>query len=137
MEDVSHILKVRIIANREERLKALMERENLSRQEADMIVDKIDEERTKWSMKLYGINIWDCRQYDLVMNIGRIGISDAIDTICRTVAGTAFQPTAASQQRIEQLALEALENLKKMHHVSPFFEPLRDSPFSKKREIIK
>ena len=88
-------------------------------------------------MKLYGIDICDCRQYDLMMNIGRISVSDAAKMICQTVTQKAFQPTDESQQKIEQLALEALENLKKLHHVSPFFEPLRDSSFSKKRDIIK
>lgn len=137
VEDVSHILKVRIIANREERLQSLMQRENISRTEADLVIDKIDDERTKWSMKLYGIDTCDCRQYDLVVNIGRISISDATDMICQTIAKNAFQPTVESQQKIEKLAGEALENLKKIHHVSPFFEPLRDSPFSKKRDLMK
>ena len=80
-----------------------MERENFTRDEADMIIDKIDDERTKWSMKLYGIDIWDCRQYDLVMNIGRISVADATEIICRTITKETFQPTAESQQKIEQL----------------------------------
>ena len=137
VEDVSHVLKVRIIADREERLKYLIKREKISKEEAARTLDKIDDERTKWSLKLYGIDIWDCRQYDMVINIGKITIDEAVSMICNTVNMEAFQPTVESQAKIEKMVAEAVANLKKANHISPFFEPMRDSPFSKKREIEK
>lgn len=137
VEDVSHVLKVRITADREERLKSLVKREKISREEAVLSLDKIDAERTRWSMKLYGIDICNCRQYDLVINIGRISIDNAVEMICQTINLEAFQPTAESQQKIEKIAAEAMAFLKTKNHLSPFFEPLRDSPFSKKRNLVK
>ncbi|MBW2200875.1 MAG: hypothetical protein JRF71_08560 [Deltaproteobacteria bacterium] len=99
------------------------------------MVNKVDEDRTKWSMKLYGIDPWDSRLYDQVINIGKITIDDAVDKVCQTAGLKAFQPTAESQEQIEKLAREALEKAEDRSNISPFFEPLRDPPDCKKRKI--
>ncbi len=137
INDVSHVLKVRIIADMEERLAYLMKREKVSREEAVRLVEKIDEQRSKWSLSLYGIDTWDCRLFDLVINIGKITIDEAVDLVCQTVKLKAFQTTPESQQKIEILAQEALKKLEEEDHKPPFFEPMRDSPWSKKRELKK
>ncbi len=133
VNDISHVVKVRIIADMEQRLAYMMKRENVSREEAALMVNKVDEERTKWSMKLYGLDTWDSRLYDLVINIGKISIDDAVGLICRTAALKAFQPTAESQDKVEAMACDALKIAE--DNISPFFEPLRDPPYCKKRQI--
>lgn len=137
VKDVSHVLKVRITADTEPRLTALMNRESVSKEEALQVLKQIDKERSKWSMKLYGIDLWDCRLYDMVINIGKISLDETVDLIYQTVQLEAFQPTAESKKRIKNLAGEAMATLKKTNNISPFFEPMRDSPFGKKREIKK
>ena len=135
VKDISHVLKVRIIADMEERLTYMMKRENVSKEEAVLMVNKVDEERTKWSMKLYGIDPCDCRLYELVINIGKISIDDAVDLICQTAGLKAFQPTTESQEQIEKLTCEALQIAEDRGNISPFFEPLRDPPNCKIRKI--
>lgn len=135
VKDISHVLKVRIIADMEERLAYMMKRENVSKEEAAQIVNKVDEERTNWSVKLYGIDTRDCRLYDQVINIGKITIDDAVDLVCQTAGLKAFQPTVESQEQIEKLAREALQKAEDRSNISPFFEPLRDPPDYKKRTI--
>jgi len=56
---ISHVLKVRIIADLEERIRLEMEREGISKKEASHILKKDDKERKKWSKHLYGIDTWD------------------------------------------------------------------------------
>ena len=135
VKDIPHVLKVRIIADIDERIMYMMKRENVSEAEALRIVEKVDNERQAWSIKLYGIDTWDCRLYDLTINIGKISSDDAVDMICQTVKLKAFQTTAKSQLQIEKIASEARSEIKNI--VSPFFEPLRDSPWSKQHEIKK
>lgn len=135
VSDISHVLKVRIIADMAERIKYMMKRENVSKEEAAQLINKVDEERSKWSLKLYGIDTWDCRLYDLIINIGKVTIDDAVDLVCQTVKLNAFQPTTKSQKLIEKLAKEALSKSEDINNISPFFEPMRDNPFSKKRKI--
>ena len=135
ISDISHVLKVRIIADMTERITHMMKRENVSKEEAIHFVKKVDEERTKWSLNLYGIDTWDSRLYDLVINIGQVTVDHAVDLICQTVKLKAFQPTTQSQKEIENLAKKALLKIDDEENISPFFEPRWDSPWSKKREI--
>ncbi len=135
VSDIFHVLKVRIIADMEERIAYMMKRENVSKEDAVQLVKKVDEERTKWSLKLYGIDTWDSRLYDLVINIGKVTIDHAVDLVYQTVQLKAFQPTTESQKQIEKLAREALLEAEDINNISPLFEPMRDDLLSKKRKI--
>lgn len=129
VKDIPHVLKVRIIAEMDERVRCMMGREGVSRPEAVRMVKQIDEERKRWSIKLYGIDTWDSRLYDLVINIEKITVDDAVDMICRTVKLKAFQTTSESQDLMNRLVREAKENFDKNRLSSPFFEPLRTGPW--------
>ena len=86
-------------------------------------------------MKLYGVDIWDCRQYHLVLNISKISIETSVDMISQLIRLEAFQPTDESQKRIKQQADDALASLHDPDYIPPFFESMRDSPLSKKRQL--
>jgi len=133
---ISHVLKVRINADMAERITYMMKRENLSKEDAANLVKKVDEQRTKWSLELYGIDIWDSRLYDLVINIGKVTLDHAVDLVCQTVKLKTFQPTTESQKKIQKLASEAVSKTKDIENISPFFEPIRDSALSKTCKII-
>jgi len=136
VSDISHVLKVRINADMEERITYMMKRENVSKEDAAKLVKKVDEERTKWSLKLYGTDTWDSRLYDLVINIGKVTLDHAVDLVCQTVKLKTFQPNTESQKKIQKLASEALSKAKDIENISPFFEPIRDSALSKTCKII-
>ncbi len=85
LRDICHVLKVRIIADMEDRVKFDMEREGISKEEALRILRSDDNERRKWSTYLYGIDTWDPSLYDLVLHIKKIATDDAADIICQTV----------------------------------------------------
>jgi len=132
VQDIPHVLKVRIIADMDKRIECMMAREALSRTEALNMVKRVDEERKKWSQKLYGIDTWDSRLYDLVINIEKITIDDAVDTICRTVKLKPFHTTPESQRQMDKLAQQARKKFEEGGMTSPFFEPLRSEPWRKK-----
>lgn len=104
---VPHVLKVRIIADMEERIKIVMEREKLSRKEAIKYIEQLDEERKKWSKQLYGIDTWDPSLYDLVLHIKKLTVDDAVEIICHTLQIEHFKTTPESQKAMEDLALAA------------------------------
>ena len=54
LQDIQHVLKARIIANMEDRIKEEMKRENCSAEEARYLLKKDDDERRKWGLSLYG-----------------------------------------------------------------------------------
>jgi len=68
-QGLPNILKVRITADFNFRVKVVMKRENVSEEKARHILNKIDEERTKWSMFLYGIDTKSPELYPLMMQL--------------------------------------------------------------------
>ena len=107
VQDVAHVLKIRIIASLAERVKVVMQRNQLSREKAVKYIHKVDEQRRKWSQQLYGIETADPGLYDMVINIGQLTLEDAVDIICHKVSLKRFRTTPQSQQKIEDLSLAA------------------------------
>lgn len=102
---VSHVLKVRIIADMGTRVANEMKRENISEKEARHILMKDDEERRKWSKSLFGIDTWDPSLYDFVLNISKLTVDDAVDIIEHTVKLKHFQTTPESKKAMNDLWL--------------------------------
>ena len=107
VQDVPHALKVRVLSDMEDRVRLEMERKNIDAEEARSILEKDDEERRKWSQRLYGIDTADPCLYDLVVHIKKLTVDDAVDMICDLVSRDHFKTTADAQRQIEDLALSA------------------------------
>lgn len=117
LQDISHVLKVRILANIEDRVKEEMRRENISAEEALFILKKDDEERRKWGIKVYGVDTQDSKLYDMVLHISTMTVDDAVDILYETVQKKAFQTTPESQKKLADMALGAKVQTALMHLV--------------------
>jgi hypothetical protein len=104
---VSHVLKVRIIADMESRVRLEMEREQVTEEEALARVNKDDQQRRRWSRYLFGVDTWDPSLYDLVVHVHKLTVDDAADLICRTAGLSQFQATPESQRILDDLVLAA------------------------------
>jgi len=107
LKGVPHVLKVRIIADLEDRVKEEMKRENISVEEARRILRKDDDERRKWSKHVYGIDTWDPSLYDLVINIKYITVDGAVDIIKCALKDPCFQTTPEGQKLVDEMSLAA------------------------------
>jgi cytidylate kinase len=107
LKGISHVLRVRIIAETEDRIGLVMERDKVSKDEASRFLKKIDGARKKWSRKIYGIDPTDPNLYDLVLHIHRISVFDAVDVIESLVRLEKFQTTPESRSAMDDLALAA------------------------------
>jgi cytidylate kinase len=105
--NIPGILKVRIIADIEERVKEEVRRENISAEKALYILKKDDEERRKWGLRIYGIDTWDSRLYDMVLNIKTLTVEDATDLICQTAKKSNFKTTSESKKILTNSLLSA------------------------------
>ena len=105
VKDISHVLKVRIIADLEYRIAFVMKRDKLSRDKASDFLKKIDSSRREWGQHLYGLNLEDPIHYDIVLNTEGISSDVAANIICEMVTENQFQTTPASQKKIDNLAL--------------------------------
>jgi cytidylate kinase len=108
LRGVSHVLKVRIIADMADRVRLEMNREAIAEKEARRILKKDDEERRHWALSLYGVDTVDPSLYDLVINVGGMEVECAVEIICHTARNSpCFEATAASRATLQDLLLAA------------------------------
>ncbi len=102
---IPHVLKVRIIADVEDRVAVVMKRDGVSKKEAARFIKKLDEQRRKWTRYLYGSDPWDPFLYDIVVHLKRLTVNDAVELICQAAKSERFATTAESQKTMEDLLL--------------------------------
>jgi cytidylate kinase len=104
---VSHAVKVRVLADVEDRIQFVMERDGKSWGEAARFIEDLDEHRRNWSVALYGSDIRNPSLYDLVLHVRQLTVEGAVELICRAVGLPEFQITPESIQMVDDLALAA------------------------------
>jgi len=113
---VSHVLKVRILAEHEDRVKVVMDREGISNEKALRVLHSIDEARRRWGLHLYGLDPNDPSLYDMVIHIKKLSVDDAADIVCFAARLEHFQATAESQQVMDNLLLAARVKAELIEH---------------------
>jgi cytidylate kinase len=96
LHGMSHVLRVRIVANLDFRVRALVGQEGMSQAEAVAAIDRIDRHRERWARFLYGVEWQDPSLFDVVLNLERISVDGAVDTIVGLAMSGDFEPTADS-----------------------------------------
>lgn len=107
LQGIPHVLKLRIIADMEDRVSEEMKREKISAEKARHILKKDDEERRKWGLDLYGHDTQNSRLYDMVLHIQTMTVDDAVKIVLNAVHLPCYQTTPESQRRLDNLTLAA------------------------------
>ena len=102
-----HVLKVRISADLEDRIREEMKREDITADEARMVLANDDAERRKWGLQLYGQDTWNPLLYDMVLHMGNMRVNDAVSIILHTLNQPCFESTAEARRILEDSALAA------------------------------
>jgi cytidylate kinase len=102
-----HVLKVRIVANLEDRVLEEMKRENINSEEARMILVNDDVERRKWGMQIFGHDTWNSMLYDMVLHIDNMSVDEAVSIILHAVSQPCFQSTEENLLLMSDQALAA------------------------------
>jgi cytidylate kinase len=105
LKGVPHVLRVRVIASMEQRIKAAMDRQGLGREEAVEHIERVDEGRAKWVKYLYGVDWSNPSLYDLVINLDHVSIDSACDLVCASVNLREFKTTPDSQRIMDDLVV--------------------------------
>jgi cytidylate kinase len=105
LRGISHVMKVRLIAPLEFRLKAAVEREGLSREAALQYIQQIDEERLRRMRYLFNVDWRDPALYDVVLNIEHMSLETAADVVIFMDQHPEYQPTVASEKKLHDLTL--------------------------------
>lgn len=102
---ISHVLRVRAIADMEYRIQAAMRHRGLSRKDAATFIERVDKERRQWARSLFEVEWDDPALYDVVLNLSRMGLETATEMVVCLAEREEFQPTAASMKALRDLAL--------------------------------
>ncbi len=100
-----HLLRIRIIAPMDFRVAKVQERLGFTRKEAIAYIERMDEERRKWTRFLYDVDWTDASLYDLVLNLEQMSLEEASDAIFAVAQMKCFAFTAEARRAIEELAL--------------------------------
>ena len=102
---IAHVLRVRVIAAPDYRVKAARHQQELGPVEALAFIEKVDRERRQWVRFLFGVEWDDPHLYDIVVNLSRMSAGTACETVARLAEQDEFRATAASRQAMDNLAL--------------------------------
>jgi cytidylate kinase len=124
LNEIPFVLRVRVNAPLENRVKPLMEEEGMSKEAAIEKIKNMDHKRRLWTQFLYDAEVIDPIFFDLVLNLERISIDDAIGMVVTEVEKAPFQPTE-----------ESLKVLRDLHLASVVKTHLMRSPKTKAMEL--
>jgi cytidylate kinase len=99
------VLRLRLIAPLEVRIKTLMERRQFTRQAAEQYIHDVDDNRVRWTRFMYDVDVRDSRLYDLIINLEAMTISTACHAVKEVVRQPEFEITQSVRQRLIDFAL--------------------------------
>jgi len=105
LTEIPQVLKIRIIADKDDRIRLLQKRENVTKEKAAEIIENEDKNRIQWTRYLYKMDINDPKLYDIVINIGNLTIEDACGIICLVARSRSFRTTDESKHAVEDIAI--------------------------------
>lgn len=108
LTEVPRVLKVRVDAPLEHRVKFLMEESGCTDAEARERIDHIDEQRIMWARFLYGVDYNLCTNYDMVLNRANLNLDAMVGMIANVVRRPEFRLDAGALKVIRDAHLKAL-----------------------------
>ncbi|MBU1628088.1 cytidylate kinase-like family protein, partial [bacterium] len=95
---IDHILRIRIVADKEYRIASVMQRLNLDREKAKAYVEGVDEDHKRWVHLFYGVD-WDSAiHYDVILNVQKMNVENASSAICSLSQMPDFNLTPAMRK---------------------------------------
>ncbi|MBF0119341.1 MAG: cytidylate kinase-like family protein [Desulfobacterales bacterium] len=104
---LSNVLRVRAIADMDDRIKFAMNRLNLSWEKAKDYNELVDEDIRRWVRILYNVDWDDPSLYDVTINAAHLSAENAASALVQVAQLPEFMVTPVSKQRLEDLLLSS------------------------------
>lgn len=104
---ISHVLRIRVVADMEYRINAAMQRINVDRNRAKKYLEEVEEGIRRWVHALYGVSWDDSSHYDVIVNLEQMNVANAASALCAMAQLPDFQMTPASEKTMRSLWLAA------------------------------
>ena len=107
LKDVPHVIRVRICAPLEIRIRRMMERLATDNREAvENEIELSEEAHSAITRRHFGVNWRDPEHYDLVLSTERLSVEECVDEIECMSKKRRFQETPESIRMVENMAVE-------------------------------
>ncbi len=104
---ITHVLRIRVITDPEDRIEAVTLRMHLSREKAKAYIEEVDEDRRRWVRTLYNLDIDDPNLFNLTVNCSKTSVGNIASAMVSLARLPEFEATPASVRRLEDLFLAA------------------------------
>ena len=104
---LTHVLRIRAIADMEDRIDRAMQRLHLSRDKAKLYNEQVDEDIRRWVRFLYNVNWDDPSLYDVTINSAHLSVENSSGALVHMARLPEFQATPAIEQTVQDLLLAA------------------------------
>lgn len=104
---ISNVLRIRAIADMEERIDMTMQRMNLTRDKAKQYNEQVDEDRRRWVRTLYNVDWEDPSHYDITINSSHMSLENSATALVQMAQLPDFQETPASRIALRDILLTA------------------------------
>ncbi len=103
---ISHVLRIRAIANDQERINMTLRRmPNLTREKAKRYNDQVDENRRRWVRTLYNVDWEDPSLYDITINSLNITVENSASALVSVAQLPDFKETPSSLNAVRDTLL--------------------------------
>ena len=107
LRDVPHVIRVRVCAPLETRVKRMMERlETDDRANVENEIQMSEEAHTAITKRHFGVNWRDPELYDVVLSTERLSVDECVEEVAAMMQKKCFQETPESIRMVDDLALE-------------------------------
>lgn len=93
---VSHVLKVRILMDHDERAKQMADQEKIAFEKAKKLIRHQGKHRKRWSLDAFQLDEADPSLYDIMVNISQIDSEEAVGMISAATGYRKFKPMTYS-----------------------------------------
>jgi len=105
LKDMPQVLKIRLIAPMEYRIRQLVEKKRMSREGASNHIVQVDRQRREWTRWLYDVDWSDPALYDAVFNLNSLPLALITELICQAVKTPIFQDSQEHREALGQFNL--------------------------------
>ena len=116
LRGISHVMRVRVIADEEYRVNSIMRDLHLSRDKARRYLEAVEEDRRTWARAMYGVSWENASEYDVTVSVERMSVENAAASLVGMAQLPDFQMTPASKRAMDDLRLAAQGRLRLARH---------------------
>ncbi len=105
-KEISHVLRVCLIADMKFRTSIAVKKQDLSEKDAVNLIRKQDTEQTQWVNSLFkNKDPWDASLYDIVIPTDKVQVEEAVNIIKENLSSEVIKPTSSSKKAASDFIL--------------------------------